>query len=427
VSTLHLARMAWRNLWRHTRRTLLTALAFAIGVFLLIISLGLGDGMHEKMIETGVRLGSGHVVVEPRDARKTVGELHYLSGATAERAEDVLDRAEIRDSVQGWAPRLLASGLVSSANNSTGVQIVGGVPERERQVALLPDKIVEGTFLEESGRSVPAVIGDGLAGKLGVGLGSKIVLMTQAGSEIQSQLLRVGGIFSTGLGDVDRRLVAVRLSDLQAMIQRPGAVSHLAVFLDSSEHTSPAREAIARRLRESFAAESAAADGSPAVLTWQQAMPELEQFIVVDDAGNYLFNGVVLFMVSLGVLNTILMAVLERRREFSLLLALGMRPRRIAGMVVLESMLLTGLGTGIGLLAGLGFHFYFATHGLDFGSLMDQSFSVAGVSIDTVVYSYLYPGRIEWTLAYVAILGLAASLYPALRAARTDPTGAARG
>lgn len=422
MTAAHLVRMAWRNLWRHARRTLLTALAFAIGVFLLIISLGLGDGMHEKMIETGVRLGSGHVVVEPRDARRVAGELHYLGGAAAERAEAILTTADVRASVRSWAPRLVASGLISSANNSTGVQIVGGDPRSERAVALLPDKIVAGSFLADTGRrGMPAVIGDGLADKLGVEVGSKIVLMTQSGTEIQSQLLRVGGIFSTGLGDVDRRLVAVRLDDLQTVLQRPGAVSHLAVFLDSSEQTAATRDLIARRLGEAFEREP------PAVLTWQQAMPELDQFIVVDDAGNYLFNGVVLFMVSLGVLNTILMAVLERQREFSLLLALGMNPRRIAAMVILESMLLTGLGTGIGLLAGLGFHHYFAIHGLDFGALMDQSFSVAGVSIDTVVHSYLYPGRIEWTLTYVAALGLAASLYPAWRAAHTDPTGATRG
>jgi ABC-type lipoprotein release transport system permease subunit len=421
MKLLLLLRMSWRNLWRHTRRTVLTALAFTFGVFLLVISLGLGDGMHEKMIETGIRLGSGHIVLEPHGARATVDELHYLDGDEASRAEAVLDRAEIRDHVRGTAPRLLASGLISSATNSTGVQIVGGLPEREREVGLLPEKITDGDFLAEEGRAPPAVIGDGLARKLGVDLGSKVVLMTQAGSEIQSQLLRVRGIFSTGMSDVDHRLVAVRLHDLQKMIQRPGAISNLAVFLDNSEESSAMRDEIAARIRDSFGSEP------PSVLTWRQAMPELAQFIVVDDAGNYLFNGVLLFMVSLGVLNTILMAVLERRREFSLLLALGMRPREITTVVVLESMLLTALGAGSGLLLGWGAHRYFATHGLDFSSLMDQSFSVAGVSIDTVVYSYLYEGRIEWTLAYVFLLGLGASLYPALRAAHTDPTEATKG
>jgi len=414
-------RLGWRNLWRHPRRTLLTALAFSLGVFLLIISLGLGDGMHEKMIETGVRVGSGHVVIEPADARSTVDELHYLSAATASAAERVLSQADLRDMVRGVAPRLLASGLLSSANNSTGVQVVGAVPDRERGVTLLPEKIVEGTFLEETGRTPSTVIGSALANKLGVGLGSKVVLMTQAGSEIQSQLLRVRGIFSTGMEDVDLRLVSMRIEDLQLAIQKDGAVSHLAIFLDGSERTEEVRRLVAQRIERGF-------DGDPpSVLSWQEAMPELAQFIVIDDAGNYLFNGVLLFMVALGVLNTILMAVLERRREFSLLLAIGMRPFEIAAMVMAESFLLTGVGTVVGLVLGWSLHAYWAANGLDFSGAMDQGLSVAGVSVDPIVYSYLYPGRIRWTLIFVAILGFAASLYPAVRAARTAPSEATQG
>lgn len=413
-----LLRMGWRNLWRHPRRTTLTALAFAIGVFLLIVSLGLGDGMHEKMIETGIRLGSGHVVIEPAGARDTVDELHYLDADAAKAVERILDQAQIRGKVRGAAPRLLASGLLSSANNSTGVQVVGAVPERERGVALLPDKIVSGDFLEEEGRTPSTVIGAALAKKLDVGLGSKVVLMTQAGTEIQSQLLRVRGIFSTGMDDVDLRLVTVRLEDLQAVLHKPGAISHFAVFLDSSADTAAMRDRIEQRIDDSFAGTP------PSVLSWQQAMPELHQFIIIDDAGNYLFNGVLLFMVALGVLNTILMAVLERRREFSLLLALGMRPREITVMVMIESMLLTAMGAGVGLVLGWTAHTYFATYGLDLGRLMNQTFSVAGVSVDSVVHSYLYPGRIRWTLTFVALLGFAASLYPAFRAAQTKPSEA---
>ncbi len=416
-----LLRMAWRNLGRHKRRTFLTALAFAVGVFLLVVSLALGDGMHEKMIETGIRLGSGHVLVERAGARDSLEELLYLSGDNAAAAEQVLARAEVRDHIRGVAPRLLASGLISSANNSTGVQIVGAVPEREVDLALLPEKITRGTFLEKRGRTPPALIGDALADKLGVDLGSKVVLMAQAGSEIQSMLLRVRGVFSTGMDDVDGHVISLRLEDLQKMIQSPGSVSHLAVFLDSSERTESARRTIEEQMAAAFS------NDPPAVLSWQQAMPELAQFIVVDDAGNYLFNAVVLFMVTLGVLNTILMAVLERRREFSLLLALGMRPWEITMMVISESMLLTAVGTVAGLLASWAVYAYFDAYGLDFGALIDESFSVAGVGIDTIVYPHLYPGRVRWTLIFVTLLGLGASLYPALRAARTSPTEATQG
>jgi ABC-type lipoprotein release transport system permease subunit len=412
-----LLKIAWRNLWRHPRRTLLTALAFAAGVFLLIVSLGLGDGMHEKLIETGVQLGSGHVVIEARDARDAAAHNATLSAENAHAVERVLLSARLSRYVAGIAPRLVVSGLLSSASNSTGVTVIGVEPERERGVSLLPARLSEGTFLAGVERTAPLVVGRALADKLRLSVGSKVVLMTQAGDEIDSLLLRVRGIFSTGMLDADAHLVAMRLEDLQALLDEPGALSQTAVFLHSAADAQRVRDLIAEALRQR----------PLSVLTWREAMPELDQFIVIDDAGNYLFNGIVLIMVTLGVLNTVLMAVLERHREFGLLLALGMKPRRIAAMVLAESLLLTALGTAIGLGLGWAAHRYFAVHGLDLAAMMDQTFSVAGVAVDTVVHSYLYPHRIPGTLLFVAALGFSAALYPAIKAARTDPTEATHG
>lgn len=412
-----LLKIAWRNLWRHSRRTLLTALAFAAGVFLLIISLGLGDGVHEKLIETGVELGSGHVVVEARDARLDATRDATLSAATAQAAERVLSSARLKRYIEGFAPRLVVSGLLSSANNSTGVSVIGVEPARERAVSLLPARLTAGQFLGGEQKSAEIVVGQALADKLRLRLGSKVVLMTQAGKQIESLLLRVDGIFSTGMQDADAHLVAMRLDDLQALLGKPGAVTQTAVFLHSAEDAQKVRRMIADALRRR----------PVSVLTWRESMPELHQFILIDDAGNYLFNGIVLIMVTLGVLNTILMAVLERHREFGLLLALGMKPSRIAAMVLAESLMLTAFGTAVGLGLGWSVHRYYAVHGLDLAAMMDQSFSVAGVSIDTVVHSYLYPHRIPGTLLFVLLLGLGAALYPAVKAARTDPTEATRG
>jgi putative ABC transport system permease protein len=410
-------RMAWRNLWRNPRRTSLTALAFAVGVFLLIFFLGLGDGMHEKMIETGVRLGSGHVVIEPRGARDRVAANLLLAPDASRAVREVLASPELAARVKGSAPRLLVSGLLSSANNSTGVQVIGMEPQRERGLSLLPARVVEGSFLAADGATPPVVVGTALAEKLEVDLGSKVVLMAQAGTQIQSQLLRVRGIFATGLEDVDAHVVTMRLGDLQRMLGRPGVISEQAIFLKRAEAAERVRDLVAAGLRRK----------PVSVLTWREALPQLDQFIAIDDAGNYIFNGILLVMVTLGVVNTILMAVLERRREFGLLVALGMRPRSIALMVTVESALLTALGAGVGLVAGLAAHRYFAVHGLDISTMSSESLSVAGVAIDTVVYSHLYPGRVPGSILFISLLGLAAALYPALRAARTPPTEAMRG
>lgn len=412
-----LLKIAWRSLWRHTRRTLLTALAFGLGIFLLIFFLGLGDGMHEKMIETGVRIGSGHVVVEPRGARTTVATNLMLDADSGARVRRILAAPELSPLIKGSAPRLLVSGLLSSAKNSAGVQVIGAVGRRERELSLLPERLVAGSFLGPDGNAPPVVLGTSLAEKLQVRLGSKVVLMTQAGSEIESQLLRVRGIFDTGMEDVDGHVIAVSLDDLQTLLGRPGALTEEAVFLRRADDAERVRDFIAARLRQR----------PVSVLTWREAMPQLDQFIVIDDAGNYVFNGILLIMVTLGVVNTVLMAVLERKREFGLLAALGMRPSLIALMVSAESFFLTTLGALGGLAAGLAAHHYFAVHGLDISTIGNQSFSAAGVSVDSVIYSYLYPGRIRWSLAFVAALGFLASLYPAVRAARTPPTEAMQG
>jgi putative ABC transport system permease protein len=417
MTALALLRIAWRNLWRHTRRTLLTALAFGAGVFLLIFFLGLGDGMHEKMIETGIRMGSGHVVVEPEGARREVAADLLLAPDVVSALRAVLAMPRIAREIEGSAPRLVGSGLLSSANNAAGVEIIGVDAAREANLSLLPDRIVAGTFLGPDGAAPPVVVGRALAEKLKVKLGSKVVLMSQAGAEIESQLLRVGGIFATGMEDVDGHLISVRLDDFQKLLGRPGALTQEAIFLHRAGDAGEVRRLIAAAL----------ARRPVDVLTWRQALPQLDQFVVLDDAGNYIFNAILLVMVTLGVLNTVLMTVLERRREFGLLAALGMRPSLAGLMVLSESMLITALGTGIGLAAGLAAHRYFAVHGLDIAAMSSTTFSAAGVAIDSVVHFYLYPGRIRWSLLFIAMLGIAAALYPAMRAARTPPTEAMRG
>ncbi len=412
-----LLQIAWRNLWRHTRRTVLTASAFGLGVFLLIAFLGLGDGMHEKMIETGIRMGSGHVVIQPYGAQRQVATDMTLSPELVSAIHEVLSSAPIAGQIKGSAPRLLASGLLSSANNGAGVQVLGAEAEREAELSLLPDRIVEGTYLSPDGKTPPVIIGRGLADKLKVKLGSKVVLMTQAGLEIQSQLLRVRGVFSTGMEDVDSHLISLPLADFQSLLKRPGALSEQAIFLHRADDAERVRTLIAAGLQRR----------PVSVLTWREAMPQLDQFVALDDAGNYIFNAILLIMVTLGVLNTALMAVLERRREFGLLVAMGMSPKLVGLMVMAESMMLTALGTGFGLVAGLAAHHYFAIHGLDIAVMGRETFSAAGVAVDTLVYSYLYPGRITWSLIFIGFLGLFAALYPALRAARTQPTEAMRG
>jgi ABC-type lipoprotein release transport system permease subunit len=173
-----LMKISWRNLWRNPRGTLLTALALGLGLALLLVSLGLLDGGHEQMVADGVRLGTGHVVIEAKGFQDSGSQELLLPASAVTAAEELLHSAVMQPIVTGVSPRLIATGLLSSAANATGVRIVGVIPRQERTVSLIPQRIVQGAYLDDDQPS-GVVIGSGLASKLEVKVGSKVVLMTQ--------------------------------------------------------------------------------------------------------------------------------------------------------------------------------------------------------------------------------------------------------
>ena len=427
MSVLLLATIAWRNLWRNPRRTLLTALALGLGLALLLIAVGLNDGRNEQMIANGVRLGSGHVVVQAKGYQETHSQELLLPASLVSATEEVLHSGELTHTVQGVSPRLFASGLLSSAANASGVGIVGVIPEKERPVSLAAQRIVAGVYFADSTPS-GVVIGAELARKLEVRIGSKVVLMAQAirqpsadaavsvEGEIQSALFRVVGIFRTGLQEVDAYVIHLPLPAAQALLGAPDQVTQMAIFL-AQESDSPV---VALRLRQHVA--GAAAE----VLTWQESMVELAQVVWLGGAFRAVMLGMILVMVGLGLLNTMLMAVLERRYEFGVCTALGLPPGQLASIVLSESLALAVISVAMGLALGLSVHHYFATSGLDLRWFTETSFSAAGTVFDPILYSHLSLSRVAWLVSIVFVMATVMALYPALKAARTELPAALR-
>jgi putative ABC transport system permease protein len=421
TSVLLLVKISWRNLWRNTRGTLLTALALGLGLALLLISLGLLDGGHEQMIADGVRLGPGHVVVQTKGYQDTSSDELLLPARVVSTIEGFLQTSTMKQVVRGVSPRLLATGLLSSSANSAGVRIMGVLPQDERAVSLIPQRMVEGTYLSKD-RPSGFVIGAELARKLELKIGSKVVLMTQAlrqpgtetkngaGQEMQSTLLRVSGIFRTGLQAFDANIIQLPLPAAQTLLGvADGQVTQVALLLDQ-EGDSPV---VARALRRQLT-------GAPVeVLTWRESLPMLAQILGLDHAFNYIMNGVILAMVGLGILNTILMRVLERRYEFGVCKALGLRPQQLAVMIIGESLALTAISLTLGLALGLSVNHYFATSGLDLRWVFKTGLPAALV-FDPILYSRLSLNRIVWSVSIVLVMATIISLYPALKAARTE-------
>jgi ABC-type lipoprotein release transport system permease subunit len=424
MNVLLLMKIGWRNLWRNPRGTILTALALGLGLTLLLTSLGLLDGSHEQMVRNGVRFGTGHVVIQAQGYQDTGSLELLLPAGVVSTTDGFLHSEALNHVVRGVSPRLLASGLLSSAANADGVRIMGVIPQAERTVSLIPQRIVEGNYFHDDQAS-GVVIGADLARKLAVKIGGKVVLMTQAvppsdteatdeaGGEMQSTLIRVSGIFRTGIQAIDAHVIQLPLPEAQALLGVPDRVTQIAVLLDREGDSLM----VARSLRKQLM-------GVPVeILPWRESMPTMARMFLLDEAFNYVMNGVVLAMVGLGILNTILMRVLERRYEFGLCSALGLRPVQLAVMIIGESLALTAISLVLGLVLGLSVQHYFATAGLDLRWVFHSSLPTTLV-FDPIIYSRLNLTRIASSVGIVFLMAIFISFYPAFKAARTELPGA---
>ena len=409
--------LAWRNIWRHRRRTLITLSSIAIGFGLAVLSIGIGDGSHNSMIRNAIKLGEGHITVQPRDYMEAPANYKYIANGKSLAAK--IDALKIPGSVQ---PRISLQVLASTANNSVGAGVEGISALDDPRAQMLRPMLVEGEWLKPGdGRGL--LIGDGMSRKLKAKLGSKIVVMAgKQGGDSQAQLGRVRGIFDSHMNELDDFLILSDLQFAQRFLEGEGAdaeqgpVTRLAIFLDDDEQTDLWKE----RLRESIGSTHLVA------LDWREMMPQLVQFIVIDDAGNYVFLMLILMLVVFGIVNTVLMSVLERTREFGLLRALGMSRYHLLQLVFCESLLLSLLAVVTGWVVGGGLHLWFSSHGIDFSALMAEGTSIMGTFMDPVVYTELSVDRVIQLTVIIFVATLASGIYPAIKAARVTPVEALR-
>jgi len=410
--------LAWRNLWRHRRRTLITLSSIAIGFGLAVFSIGIGDGSHNSMIRNAINLGEGHLTVQPRGYREAPANHKFLAHGRA--LQERLERLGIAGRV---APRISLQVLASTPNNSVGAALQGMEISADPRVAMLKPKLVAGEWIEPGDRR-GILIGDGMARKLKVRVGGKVVLMAgKQGGDSQAQLGRVRGIFDSHVDELDDFLVLSDIAFARYFLEGEGGdpqqrpVTRFGVFLDDPDSMAHWKAIM----------ESAVADAGVTVLDWHEMMPDLVQFVVIDDAGNYVFLVLILIMVVFGILNTVLMSVLERTREFGLLRALGLGRRHLLLLVFCESILLSLLAVVIGWAVGGGTHWWFSRHGLDFSAMMGGGeMAIMGTFIDPVIYTELSQGRVVQLTLIVFAATLASGIYPAIKAARVTPVQALR-
>ncbi|TNF47179.1 ABC transporter permease, partial [bacterium] len=367
-------RLAFRNLKRHFRRTLISTVGIALGVALSLFSLGLGDGGHNQMIENGVRIGQGHLTVQVKSYLEAPSPSKYI-----EDPAPIVTALREREDIKLVLPRIRGEGILATAAGSEGIQFLGIDPRLPGEGDMFRDSMKEGDFLVEPD-SAKIVIGAKLAKRLKVKVGKKTVLTCQdAEGEITSILLRVAGIFRSGSSAIDGIICLVPVNTLQDTMGIGSGVTSLAIYLEDPFQQDRVYRELAGVLPT----------GPLSVYRWEELQPDLRDYVVIDNIFGYLTYGVIIFLLSIGVLNTVLMSVMERRREIGILTAIGMGGNAVLRMVLLETALITIIGIAFGLVLGLGINWYFSVHGIDLTAFSSEGWDLAGTVIDPVMYSQL--------------------------------------
>ena len=409
--------LAIRNLRRHFRRTVLTGSAMAVGGAVMVFSFTFDDGSHQQWIDSGVRLGTGHVTVERPEFRMSRQIDDRLPADIRRAAEQALGFPDVASHIVATSARLNINGLASSADGARPAQIVAVDPIAETHFGMLDEQMVEGRYLEP-GDELAACVGTELAASLGLDIGSRFVVQAQdTQGEITGQLLRVVGIFRSGSPAVDQMVIQIPLDTAGDWLQSANDVTNVGVVLDDNGATVRVAEALERALADPIAR------GEVRVMEWGESDPALAAAIAMDSFGNYVIHAFLFVVIGFGIVNTVLMSVMHRNREFGVLQALGLTPGQTATVVLVEGLMLSAVSGLVGVAAGLFGVWYFLGDGLDMTAITGE-LTFAGAVVDPVIVPLFLPGRIAGITVFILTIGILASIYPAWRAARIDVTEA---
>lgn len=330
--------LAWRNLWRNRRRTWLTSGAIAFATILLVVWVPIQFGAYEIMIDASLRVFPGHAQVQRPGFQQKPTMRNAIRDAQA-----LAKTLRRNNAYTGVATRAQGFALLSSGTRSYGAQVVGVEPDHEDKLSSIPGLVTQGRYLSAIDAN-EIVLGAALARNLKVKIGDELtVLGSGMDGSVAATILPVVGIFSSGSNDFDRFFSAIPLQTFQVVFSMDNAAHSIAVVGRSVDEQAQLLSNLER---------DTGGNSQLVVLGWEQLMPGLKEGIQVDKVSGFIFYAILIAVVIFSILNTFLMSVLERTREFGLMLALGTRPGRIAALIMLESALLTLLGLAVGLVIG---------------------------------------------------------------------------
>lgn len=404
--TLYL-RLAWRNIWRHRRRTVIIVLAMGLSLAMMMFYDGLIDGFNQAIAGNAVRVLGGNVQVHAEGYRAKVDSNPLLP---LEDDAAVVEAALSNPDVIAAARRIQTGGLISNREGAFPLNIIGVDPEAEAPVSLIAEHIVDGRYIEAADEDL-VLIGKGLADALAIEVGDRV---TMVGSDINKQnrqrTMTVVGIYDIGIPSMEKGSAYISLAEAQSLFGLRGQSTEVQITLKSV-----GKEAAV------VAALSPALPGYE-VESWEQTYPELGSAINSKSAVMDIFSVIIVMIAGIGILNLLLMAIYERTREIGLLGAMGLKPRQIATAFILEGTLigivgaLAGIGMGLMLNLGLG------RVGMDYSQYAGVTEYMALIS--GKIYPTLGTSKLAARATVVVVIAALAALIPAVIAARREPSEA---
>lgn len=399
--------VAWRNIWRNPLRSGIIITAIAIGMFAGVFSATFMKGWMAQRLEAGVETETSHIQIHDPDFRENYDIRQFITNGY-----ELAEQIATNPAINGVSPRVTIQSMIASAETGTGVKIMGIIPEKEKQVTSLSEYVTEGDYFESISRN-PIVIGKKLAEKLKIRLKSKVVITLQdADGHLTGGAFRVCGIFNTANSMYEASNVFVRYEDLARLGMLPEGVAHeIIVHL----HDQNELEATTLELRDQHS--------SLEVLNWKEITPELGYLNEIGNLYTYIFVIIILLSLGFGIVNTMLMVVMERVREIGMLMAIGMGKLRVFLMLMLETILLTLTGGTIGIALGLGASLTLKQNGIN---LSNWAQGLEDFGYSPIVYPVVEVEMVVVIILLVMLTGIFASVYPARKALKYNPAEAIR-
>jgi len=400
-------KIAWLNIWRNKRRTLITTASVFFAVLLAIVIRSVTNGVYENMIDNIVSYSSGYLQIH----QKGYWEEQSIDNSF-EDSDELQEILRKNPEVLHSMPRLDAYALASFANETKGVFLLGIDPEMEKEVNNLHEKIIEGHYLESKTDSA-IVLGEGLAIQLKAKVNDTLVLLGQGyHASSAAAKFKVKGIVKLGSPELNNSIIYMPLHQAQYMYGADNRLTALSLMLNKTSDLNYLKSAIAKELDTS----------KFEIMTWKEMMPELDQFIEADSAGHYIIIGILYVIISFGLFGTLIMMAFERTREFGILIAIGMKKHILAGILLLESVLISLIGCFAGSVGGFLVVKWFTKYPVYFTGELKEIYENYG--IEPVIYFSSSKNIFMVQTLIILTLTILLAFYPGLKVIRLKPVQA---